>query len=471
MSSPGSERPILDSFAVGAGTTAVWSVVNLSESQESLRLDAEYYQPGYLRHASSVAEGERLEEIAHTSHPAEIRRVYAPRGLQILLAQNIRPNRLDFSKTAYMARSVRDRIVRNRLHIDDVVVTRSGANYGDSAVYKGSPSEVYACADCLIVRPRRVPGGYLSTYLNTTIGRALLTRGAYGMAQPHISRRYLDSLRLPRFGDEFEQEIDRSIEQAFEMEERSAGLYATAEAELLSGLGLDAFDAGERLTYTANLSDAWSAGRLDAEYFRPRYDMLLRKLDETGEAVTLGRWLAQPVRRGVQPDYSEDGDVVVINSRHVAKTQVEVEANRTTSLAFAQRNERAVLSKYDVLLNSTGRVTIGRCHSFLADVPAIADSHISIIRPRGGIDPVYLAVFLNSLPGQMQTERSWTGSSGQIELTAKCIAKYRVWRPDDAFQRRVRELVEQSYAARQQARRLLDDARRRVEAMVLRLEE
>ena len=95
------------------------------------------------------------------------------------------------------------------------------------------------------------------------------------------------------------------------------------------------------------------------------------------------------------------------------------------------------------------------------------DGHVSIIRPKPGLDPVYLGLFLNSLLGQMQTERSWTGSSGQIELRSELIEDYIVWKPDEALQHRIRKLVEDAHKARREAKRLLEEARRRVEEMVL----
>ena len=60
--------------------------------------------------------------------------------------------------------------------------------------------------------------------------------------------------------------------------------------------------------------------------------------------------------------------------------------------------------------------TIGRSQVLLDDESAVVDGHVSIIKPKPGLDPVYLSLYLNTLPGQLQTERNWTGSSGQIEL-------------------------------------------------------
>jgi len=188
---PDGEPWTLQAFTEGAEHSAVWSVICFANINQALRLNSEYYHPAYLEHARTVSEGGRLENIATITHPTEVKRTYAESGVQILLAQNIRTNYLDFSNTVYMPTDVKESIARNKLLPDDVVMTRSGANFGDTAVYKGFPVEIYACADCLIIRPQGISGGYLSTYFNTEIGKSLLARGAYGMAQPHIAPNYL----------------------------------------------------------------------------------------------------------------------------------------------------------------------------------------------------------------------------------------------------------------------------------------
>jgi hypothetical protein len=256
--------------------------------------------------------GSALASVTAITHPTEIKRVYEDSGVQILLAQNIRHNRLDFSATVYMPRGVVDLIARNELRVDDVVMTRSGANFGDAAVYKGTPPEIYACADCLIIRPRDISGGYLSTYLNTEVGRALLTRGAYGMAQPHIAPNYLYTMRVPRFGKEFEHRIGGMVAASYGCQERSNTLYAEAEALLLSELGLDWLDLSRQAIYTALFSGAWAAGRFDAEYFQPKYEKALNIARKSGKVVQDVAYLA---KRRFRPQavksfrYIEIGDV------------------------------------------------------------------------------------------------------------------------------------------------------------------
>jgi hypothetical protein len=96
----------------------------------------------------------------------------------------------------------------------------------------------------------------------------------------------------------------------------------------------------------------------------------------------------------------------------------------------------------------------------------MVDGYVSIIRPKEDIDPVFLGMYLNAMAGQMQTERGWTGSSGQIELRIDVITEFLVWQAPPAIQLRIRQLVEQSYQARRDAKRLLAEAKTEVERLI-----
>ena len=58
-----------------------------------------------------------------------------------------------------------------------------------------------------------------------------------------------------------------------------------AEATLLRALGLESGQAPEPLTYIRNSSEAFAAGRLDAEFFTPRVRDMLARLDHDGVTI------------------------------------------------------------------------------------------------------------------------------------------------------------------------------------------
>jgi type I restriction enzyme S subunit len=235
---------------------AAWSEVKISELEGAMRIDSEYYQPDYLRYATTVAHGDRMGDILNeVIHPVEIKRIYEDQGIQILLAQNIRHNELDFSTAVFMPYSVAPMLARNRLKYGDVVVTRSGANYGDSAPYLGDPQNIYACADCLVLRPKQgIDGRYLSTYLNSKIGRSLIKRGQYGAGQPHVAPTHIREIRVPRLG-KIESEICQIVNKAKEKRLASITLYSKAGRLFLSEFGLGDLDLSPALFYERSFSD------------------------------------------------------------------------------------------------------------------------------------------------------------------------------------------------------------------------
>lgn len=304
-------------------------------------------------------------------------------------------------------------------------------------------------------------------FFNTKYGLVQLEREIKAVAQPTISTYAVSRFRIPEFTEFFAKQLEIRYRRAKSLEQVSHDTYAQADRILLTELGLLDWQPPQSLSYIRKLSEAFAEGRLDAEHYRPRYDMLLALLKAKGD-LRLGDHLTEDIQRGISPEYSEDGDVMVINSQHVGKMEVELDNNRYTRRQWlnAQKGERGEVRKGDVLLNSTGYITIGRCQCLLEEVNAVVDNHVAIIRPKPGLDPIYLACFLNTLPGQMQTERGWTGSSGQIELRRDVVADYRIWNAPGQLQKKVRAHIEQSHSKRREARLLLERVKRAVEIAI-----
>jgi len=180
------------------------------------RLDSEFFARDALRIFNRICNrpNEKLGRIVdRIQHPTELVRQYSDTGLLIMLAKNIRENRIEFGDSAFMPECARDVLASNLIVEGDVLMTRSGANYGDSAPWKYPHKQAFACADLLVIRAPKVPSGYLSTFLSSRHGRILIDRGVYGMAQPHIAPSYLAEMRIPRLGD-LESQIDMMTDVA-----------------------------------------------------------------------------------------------------------------------------------------------------------------------------------------------------------------------------------------------------------------
>lgn len=247
------------------------------------RCDSEFFRKEILLALQQVESNPH--EILGTllpriQHPIEVERIYTESGARILLAQEVRSNELSLGQGSFMVSA----ITANKLEIGDVVLTRSGANFGQCAPVK-TEQILFACADLLILRKGNLPSGFLSTFLNTRQGRLLLDRGSYGMAQPHIAPSYVRTIPVPIF-ESLLKSVDTLIEQAEKEKHEATKALLRAEQTLLRALGLENWQPQEPLSYSLSSRDAFAAGRLDAEYFAPRVAELLKHLNLEG--LTIG---------------------------------------------------------------------------------------------------------------------------------------------------------------------------------------
>ena len=375
------------------------------------------------------------------------------------MAGNVRDNFVSLDEQRFMPEAVRPIIAKNRLNVGDVLMTRTGANFGNTAPWKNTDVEAFACADVLVFREPSIPTGYLSSYLSSKAGQALIIRGGYGMAQPHIAPSYLQNLIVPRFGI-LEQGIDDLVDQANRIARSAATSQENAEHVLLNALGLAYWKPPEPLTYSANAADVFKAQRFDAQYFRPKYNEAIALLKAKGNASNLGS-LVILNSRGRQPIYGDVG-LPVINSKHVRTNHVNLKDDNR----FGEIDKSpVVIKKGDVLLNGTGVGTIGRAAPYIFDHDALPDNHVTVIRPNK-IDPIFLSVFLNSTLGQLQIEQLIKGSSGQIELYPDDIAKITVWDAPKEVQFAVRDALLSAKALEMKSRNLLAAAKRAVEIAI-----
>jgi type I restriction enzyme M protein len=313
----------------------------------------------------------------------------------------------------------------------------------------------------------------LFAFLLTDAGRMLTFQARYGSAQPNLSIPYLRNLILiPNFSDSLGTIVKQKILEAVKTAHLEIALYREAETELLERLGWEELrQKPVELSYVRDFANLESAERSDAEFFHPQYKRLRTQLEKRG-AQPIGMFCPK-ASRGVQPLLVENGEVVVLDSKSVRPEGVEPAADERTSRAFSSlpQNSKACVQHGDVLLNSTGRGTLGRAACYQSSVPALCDNHVAILRADTNVcNPTYLSLFLNSPAGLAQSEQFQTGSSGQLEIYPNHIAQFLIFLPkqsngktDMAWQERLAAKVEAAASAKAAARAKLEEAKRLVE--------
>lgn len=451
---------------------AVWSRVKVSELHAGKRLGAEFYHPDKLRALGLLRS--RSSETVEDSF-VHVRRILNPSKAATGFTVPTFLFGLSDIETHFLSEGLRVSepaevgSAKKIFRAEDVLISRLRPYLREIALADQDDGMLLGSTEFIVLRQKTgapIAGEFLFVFLMTKEVQDILFWSQEGTNHPRFPESVLRELPLPRPDENTTTQVTELVRRANRSFRDSREIYLQAERMVLEELGWEMLDLSQPKGWTVALSRTQQVERLDADHFQPKYDKLIAHLKKTGKATPLGE-IATYIKRGVQPRYVEGGDVLAINSRYVGKQLINTEQAERTDAAFWNDNPRARAYKHDVIMNSTGWGTIGRTNCVLHDEKTVVDNHVTIIRVKEGTcDPVYLAVYLNSGPGLMQTEKWLSGSSGQIELYPAHIARFVVHVASRELQARVADLVTQSYQARQIAKALLDEARRKVEALI-----
>ena len=440
------------------------SIVTAGVLNEEHRFDAQFFQKAYLAEGQAL-NGHTLSTISEfafvTDGPHGYHEVDDGSPIAMLTAKCVSDWFAEREGADTIARWVDDANKRSSLEVNDLILSTRGT-VGNCAVvtFEALPANLdQDVARIAMLENSPFQPLFLLAYLNSRFGQDHIARHSSGMVQQGLSLTKVRDIPVPLLSEPFQVRVSDTIEESLRLRRETRAKHKEAEDTLLEALGLADWKPPEPLSYTARASDAFTAGRLDAQYFRPLFVQVEQLLDNTGRAARLGAVLSTNVR-GRQPNYANKG-LPVINSKHVRTNRVVLSDNRTA----IEMGSPVIVEEGDVLVNGTGVGTIGRSAPFLHDQRALPDNHVTVLRS-AHVDPVYLAVFLNSPLGQWQIERHIKGSSGQIELYPRDIAKIVFWDAPADIQTAVRDAVLSAFTKERRAQELLEFAKHAVEIAI-----
>ncbi|MDK2920310.1 MAG: type restriction enzyme subunit [Candidatus Petromonas sp.] len=137
--------------------------------------------------------------------------------------------------------------------------------------------------------------------------------------------------------------------------------------------------------------------------------------------------LTQDIRRGVQPKKDENGDYYVIKTGQLKNGYIDISEADMVTTEFFEAKTKAQVQKGDILLASTGKVSLGKVDVYEFEEEAVVDGHVSIIRiNKEKYNEWFLVYFLRSILGTFQIERDYTGATNQIELYPEQISQFQI---------------------------------------------
>ena len=194
--------------------------------------------------------------------------------------------------TQYSDKFSQEDFLVHSLKKDDVLICRTNGNpnlVGKSALVARNYEHVYE-SHLFKVRPKKelITSATLVTYLNTSYGRLEINKLSMQGNQANFSIAKFKELKLPKFSVELNHQIDKNVFNAFDFLEQSKLKYAQAEQTLLEAVGLADFKPSTQNTNIKTFAQSFGAsGRLDAEYYQPKYEVFESTVKSNKNGFTL----------------------------------------------------------------------------------------------------------------------------------------------------------------------------------------
>ena len=366
----------------------------------------------------------------------------------------------------------REQIENYKLKDKDILFNRTNSQnfVGRTGIFRKFSNEDIVFASYLIrikPEPDIVTPEYLTAFLNTKYGILDVKRRArISINQSNVNAEELKRVEIPLVSNDFQLEITAAFENAFKNVQASERKYQEAQTLLLSELGLLDWKPRHQLTFVKNYSDTVQAGRIDAEYYQPKYEEVINVIKGySGGWDTLGN-LVHLKDKNFQPE--DNIDYSYIELANIANNGEITDCMTEQGHSLPSRARRKV-AKGDVIVSS-----IEGSLSSIALIEkeydqALCSTGFHVINSKT-FNSETLLVLMKSIVGQLQLKK---GCSGTI-LTAINKNEFRyIILPviPEKKQIEIYQKVTESFNLRKRSKHLFEYAKRTVEIAIEQDEE
>ncbi|MCT3690976.1 restriction endonuclease subunit S [Elizabethkingia anophelis] len=255
--------------------------VNLSYLKNNFRIDAEFYSKAGItlenmllsKGATPISDITKLYDGPFGSdfHSEG----YTSEGVPIIRMQNIFENGLfNFNNLELISVKDANRLSKHTAYPGEVVTTKIGflgyttvlPNKYDRYIFRREITR-------LKILGRNLNPYYLATFLNSKFGRQQFYRYSSGTSRDRVLLINQREILFPILSNVFQESTKKLLLNVYHKNEQSEEKYAEAENLLLRTLGSQDFQSSTEAVNIKSLKESFlSSGRLDAEYYQPKYE-------------------------------------------------------------------------------------------------------------------------------------------------------------------------------------------------------
>ena len=307
---------------------------------------------------------------------------------------------------------------------------------------------------------------YLMVFLRCKYGFEQLFRQRELTIQYQLTLPRIKAVDVFLADDKLQKAVKMLCEKSKELQKESNEAYQLAEQTLVEIVKCPDFSATNTHSIKFVNESFVLSGRLDAEYYQPKYDALFETLSKFPYNKLGGANGLVNIMKSIEPGseaYVEEG-IPFIRVSDISKFGVSEPEIKLRS-DIIPNPEMLFPQKDTILLSKDG--SVGIAYKVESTIPVITSGallHLSI-RNKEEVLPDYLTLVLNSPIVQLQAERD---SNGAIIQHWKPSEIENVIIPvlDMSIQKEIATRVQESFALRKQSKQLLEYAKQSVEMAI-----
>ena len=453
------------------------SEIRLSELERTKRIDSDFYSKKNIDDlkklvsvkAQSITNFVSVSDGNHMS----ISEDYCDDGVPYYRGTDIynffieqASNNLKIEKRIFDTPNMR----RSHLKKGDILMSIVGAIIGNLSLVKTNADATCSCK-LAIMRPKKIQSEFFAVFLQSAYGQNQIQKFKRGSAQTGLILEDFEQILIPDFSDHLITQVTDVVNSAFAVLEQSKTSYAQAEQALLEAVGLADFKPSTQNTNIKTYAQSFGAsGRLDAEYYQPKYDYLENVFNQF-ERIRLQDLVNYPISSGITPkaggdDYTDaESGIPFVRAVDLQNGLVSIDNfNYIKPEIHTGVLKRTQLKQNDFLFSIAG--TVGRCAIFEHTFEANINQAVAILRFNDArVNPYYLMLFFNSYTGKEFVEK-YSRQGLQTNLNLAEVGDLSVPIIGLATQTKISQLVQQSFTLKAQSEHLLSVAKRAVEMAI-----
>ncbi len=307
----------------------------------------------------------------------------------------------------------------------------------------------------------------LYVILSTYHSRLQLERFAKGIRQRNLGNESLERLRIPKFSETFQKEIEKLVKQAHQNLDYSKTLYQEAETLLLEEIGLNDFQPSQEKVSIKSFSESFgSSGRLDAEYYQPFYEDVEKILKRKG--FSLLNDLCSHINYGTVPTspYTKDeSGVPYIKGLNLKNTEI-IKSKLDRIINTEDLHDKYYTKRGDIIISQMG--TVGDVGVIRGEENWLFASFTIRARLKNFeiFNPYFVGLYIQNIAKKYYLYRNIAQASVRQNTDLPTIRNLYIPNVPIAKQTQIAQKIEKSFALKKESQRLLALAKQAVEVAI-----